>query len=123
MSDAGWSAAGSEAAGSEAPPTTSLLSFGSSELSLAHALTGLACGVAALLLLVALCIRTRLRRRQLRAAAPPLLADDVSDAQRSRLLELQFYLRSCMEYRMIRTQHEQGRKALQRCWSVWRLCD
>ena len=69
---------------------------------LGPALVGLACALAALLLLLFLCVRTRLRRQQQRQCAPPLLADNVSEAQRSRLLELQFYMRSCMDYRALR---------------------
>ena len=81
------------------------------------ALTGLVCALAALLLLLFLCVRTRLRRLQMRSGAPPLLADNVSEAQRTRLLELQFYLRSCMEYRALRLlphvgAHEESAMAL-----------
>lgn len=80
-------------------------------------LVGLACALAALLLLLLLCARTRLRRQQQRQCAPPLLADNVSEAQRNRLLELQFYLRSCMDYRALRLlphvgAHEESAMAL-----------
>ena len=84
---------------------------------LGPALVGLACALAALLLLLFLCVRTRLRRQQQRQCAPPLLADNVSEAQRSRLLELQFYMRSCMDYRALRLlphvgAHEESAMAL-----------
>ena len=84
---------------------------------LGPALVGLACALAALLLLLFLCLRTRLRRQQQRQCAPPLLADNVSEAQRSRLLELQFYMRSCMDYRALRLlphvgAHEESAMAL-----------
>ena len=84
---------------------------------LGPALIGLACALAALLLLLFLCVRTRLRRQQARQCAPPLLADNVSEAQRNRLLELQFYLRSCMDYRALRLlphvgAHEESAMAL-----------
>ena len=84
---------------------------------LGPALIGLACALAALLLLLFLCVRTRVRRQQQRQCAPPLLADNVSEAQRNRLLELQFYLRSCMDYRALRLlphvgAHEESAMAL-----------
>ena len=65
-------------------------------------LTGAACAGAALLVLMCLCWRTRLRRRQLRTAGPPLLGDQLPEPHRARLLELQFYLRSCLQYRAVR---------------------
>ena len=65
-------------------------------------LTGAACAGAALLVLACLCWRTRLRRRQLRAAGPPLLGGQLPEQHRARLLELQFYLRSCLQYRAVR---------------------
>ena len=59
-----------------------------------------ACTLVAVGALVAVVLRSRARRR--RFGGPPILSPATSEAQRSRLLAAQFYLRSCARYRFER---------------------